>query len=225
MDGELVGRRAAQRAAGRNQNRKPKLQGAMERCYHCIGDVLRSDELSCQRRRFPGALRRQAGGRTACVRAAQRAAKVRGNAERASAAPLGASPASLVASMAAVAVVAGVAMQRWVTDVGSTVHLPRPVAPAPVPATLAGSEPGSAAPAGRGGGQPAERLSGGASASTRPAWQCRVWPRSRCVLLRMTVTSRAGGATAPFSCAGSFAVACIRRHVLAADNSRRRCNG
>jgi sigma-E factor negative regulatory protein RseA len=79
--------------------------------YHCIGDVLRSDELSCHsdgfNKRFSALLAAEphvlAPESARAVAAAQeRARKSRWI-----------KPLSLAASMAAVAVVAGVAMQQW----------------------------------------------------------------------------------------------------------------
>lgn len=85
--------------------------------YHCIGDVLRSEELACH---TPGFNERFAAKLAAephvfAPRAAKAVAARQAELHRAR----WIKPASLAASMAAVAVVATVAMQQWTTTAGS----------------------------------------------------------------------------------------------------------
>ncbi|HEY4373316.1 MAG TPA: sigma-E factor negative regulatory protein [Burkholderiales bacterium] len=85
--------------------------------FHCIGDVLRSDELSCHadsfNRRFAAKL--AAEPHVFAPRAARAVAARQAELQRAR----WIKPASLAASLAAVAVVATVAMQQWTTTAGN----------------------------------------------------------------------------------------------------------
>ena len=105
MDGELS-------AADRDELLgQLKSDGALQTewsVFHCIGDVLRSDELACQRDGFNArfATLLQAEPHVFAPRAAQANAGM-GRPSR------WLKPASLAASFAAVAVVAGVAVYQW----------------------------------------------------------------------------------------------------------------
>lgn len=107
MDGELP---AGQRDSLLAQAVSGQAMHAEWNLYHCIGDVLRSEELACHPTDFQAkfAAKLAAEPHVFAPRAAKAVAR--------NASPSRASwvrPASLAASMAAVAVVAGVAMQQW----------------------------------------------------------------------------------------------------------------
>jgi sigma-E factor negative regulatory protein RseA len=110
MDGELL---AAQRSVMLAQVGTDQALQAEWSLYHCIGDVLRSDELSCH----TGGFNARFGAKLAAEphvfapRAAKAVAARQAELQRSR----WIKPASLAASMAAVAVVAGVAMQQWVS--------------------------------------------------------------------------------------------------------------
>jgi len=108
MDGELLAAHRAELLAQFKQDDGLQTEWSL---YHCIGDVLRSEELSCHAGGFnarfsalleaePHVFAPQAA--MAVVAAQEQARKSRW-----------VKPLSLAASMAAVAVVAGVAMQQW----------------------------------------------------------------------------------------------------------------
>lgn len=110
MDGEFL---LAQRSVVLTQVGADQALQAEWSLYHCIGDVLRSDELSCHSGGFNArfAAKLAAEPHVFAPRAAK--AVVARNAELQRSRWI--KPASLAASMAAVAVVAGVAMQQWVS--------------------------------------------------------------------------------------------------------------
>jgi sigma-E factor negative regulatory protein RseA len=108
MDGELIAAHRIELLAQFEQDDALQTEWSL---YHCIGDVLRSDELSCHSAGFnarfsalladePHVFAPQAA--KAVIAAQEQARKSRW-----------VKPLSLAASMAAVAVVAGVAMQQW----------------------------------------------------------------------------------------------------------------
>jgi len=106
MDGELIATHRVELLAQFEQDDGLQTEWSL---YHCIGDVLRSDELSCHsdgfNARFCALLAEEPhvfAPQAAKAVAAEQARKSRW-----------VKPLSLAASMAAVAVVAGVAMQQW----------------------------------------------------------------------------------------------------------------
>jgi negative regulator of sigma E activity len=117
MDGELS---ATHRAELLAQFAKADADDALQTkwsLYHCIGDVLRSDELSCHSSGF--------NQRFSALLAAEphvfapESAKAVAMAQEQARKSRWVKPMSLAASMAAVAVVAGVAMQQWNSTGGS----------------------------------------------------------------------------------------------------------
>ncbi|MDB5804715.1 MAG: hypothetical protein JWN73_2037 [Betaproteobacteria bacterium] len=110
MDGELL---LAQRSVLLTQVGTDQALQAEWSLYHCIGDVLRSDELSCHTSGFNArfAANLAAEPHVFAPRAAKAVAARQAELQRSR----WIKPASLAASMAAVAVVAGVAMQQWVS--------------------------------------------------------------------------------------------------------------
>jgi len=115
MDGELI---AAQRGELLVQVGTDQALQAEWSLYHCIGDVLRSDELSCHTGGFNTrfAAKLAAEPHVFAPRAAKAVAARQAELQRSR----WIKPASLAASMAAVAVVAGVAMQQWVSAGGNS---------------------------------------------------------------------------------------------------------
>ena len=98
--------------------------------YHCIGDVLRSEELSCHSQGFSArfAARLADEPHVFAPRAARAVAAAQADARKSR----WVKPLSLAASMAAVAVVAGVAMQQWNGSGAGNVNVATTVQPAGV---------------------------------------------------------------------------------------------
>ncbi|HEX4325882.1 MAG TPA: sigma-E factor negative regulatory protein [Burkholderiales bacterium] len=143
IDGELIAERRSELLVQVAADGALQAQWSL---YHCIGDVLRSDELSCHaggfNTRFAAKLATEPhvfAPRAARAIAARQAELQRSRWIK---------PASLAASMAAVAVVAGVAMQQWVTAGGGNGSLAPTALMSPAnPMVAPVSQSGPAAPA------------------------------------------------------------------------------
>ena len=145
IDGELI---AGQRSELLVQIGSDETLQAQWSLYHCIGDVLRSDELSCHAGGFNArfAAKLAAEPHVFAPRAARAIAARQAELQRSR----WIKPASLAASMAAVAVVAGVAMQQWVTaGSGSGSLTPTALMSPANPMAAQVSQTGVAAPAGQ----------------------------------------------------------------------------
>ena len=137
MDGELLATHREELLAQFKTDDALQTEWSM---YHCIGDVLRSDELSCHSAGFNARFAAQLAEEPHVF--APQAAKANGAAQADPRKSRWIKPASLAASMAAVAVVAGVAMQQWsagsgakapIDVAGNTVTQVSQVAPMVVP--------------------------------------------------------------------------------------------
>jgi sigma-E factor negative regulatory protein RseA len=139
IDGELIAERRSELLVQVASDGALQAQWSV---YHCIGDVLRSDELSCHAGGFNArfAAKLAAEPHVFAPRAARAIAARQAELHRSR----WIKPASLAASMAAVAVVAGVAMQQWVTAGGGNGSLSPTALMSPVGPVAQVSQPGPA---------------------------------------------------------------------------------